>query len=238
MFQNHPLIKTSTVFADLARTLFKSYITNDIDSLKKNWAQKFLQDLNINVNLLGQPEGKGPLLLLGNHISYIDIPILVYLIPQISFLSKSEIKYWPLIGSAACKMNTVFVKRTSVASRQISKKQISTALLNQQRMIAGFPSGTTCLNEDKPWRHGLFEVAQKSKIPIQPFRISYQPLRSVAYIKKDQFLSHLYKLVQLKEIKVTIEFHEPVAIKDPISCSQYWQKWTRSRPELDISRKI
>lgn len=227
MVQKNPVLRTSSVFAELSKTIFKSYLSSDITKLKKDWATNLLMHLNLRVQVIGQPLNSGPVLILGNHISYVDIPLLVSLSPQISFLAKSDLKYWPLINLGAYKMKTVFVRRGSAESREKTKNIISEALLNNDRMIAAFPSGTTCLDENKSWRHGLFEIAYNSQVPIQPFRIHYFPLRPIAYIDKDKFLSHLYKLVQLQEIKVQIEYHKPVMVLNPKTCSQYWQKWTQ-----------
>lgn len=227
MIQNHPIIRTSAIFANLTLNLANCYVSAEIDILKKKWSDNILEHLKVNLKVIGAPAHKGPLLILGNHISYLDIPVLLSLVPHISFLSKSEVKYWPLIGALAYKLDTVFVKRGCSKSRQVSRESISKALLSEQKVIAGFPSGTTSLSEAKPWRHGLFEVAYSSKVPVQPFRIKYEPLRPVAYIDEDQFLNHLYKLVQLKEINVTIEFNEPIMIKNPSDCSAYWHKWAQ-----------
>ncbi|OFZ30677.1 MAG: hypothetical protein A2622_13485 [Bdellovibrionales bacterium RIFCSPHIGHO2_01_FULL_40_29] len=222
------LTKTVTIFFHLSLQLLRSHFREDISLLKQCWAQKFLKYLNIELQVVGNPHFTGPLILLGNHISYTDIPLLMACHSKISFLSKSEIKKWPLIGRAAKKMNTVFVERHSTQSRFEAKLQIAQSLQKNNALLAAFPSGTTSLKETTPWRHGLFQIAVENKIPVQFFKIHYTNARSIAYIDDDTFLSHLFNLTKIKKIIATIEFHEPVLIKNPIQCSQKWQKWTQT----------
>jgi len=222
-----PSIKTVQIFQKLNSSIFKSYFTNDLVSLKQEWAKSVLNILNIQVTVIGKPVHKGPLLLLGNHISYLDIPLLMSIVPEVSFLSKQEVKFWPVIGAATKRANTIFVKRGSPNSRAKSKKIIEHSLDKKKSIIAAFPSGTTTLNEKTPWRYGLFETAFVRKTKIQPFRIRYAPKRKVAFIDDDQFLPHLTQLTRLKKIHAVIEFHDPVDVHDPITCSQRWQAWSK-----------
>ena len=46
-------------------------------SLKQDWAQSLLNKLNVHVTVLGTPPPKTPHVLVGNHISYLDIPLLM-----------------------------------------------------------------------------------------------------------------------------------------------------------------
>lgn len=222
-----PALKAAYVFQRMNFYILKSYIAKDIVAIKKRWAQELLQILNSEVKVIGTPVQKGPLLLLGNHISYADIPVIMSVVPAVSFLSKQEIARWPIIGTATRRAHTVFVKRGSPESRAESKKIIENSLTKNHSIIAAFPAGTTSLQETIPWRYGLFETAFQKKIKVQPFRIRYTPMREVAYIDDDEFLLHLHNLAQLKKIKAEIEFHEPVEIIDPVACSQKWQAWTQ-----------
>ena len=127
--------------------------------LKTIWAKKILGIVNVDVKVIGIPSLEPSLLLLGNHISYLDIPLLMAACEDISFVSKSELRQWPIIGAAAQLMGTVFVQRDNRNSRQLAKQQIGELLQNNRR-IALFPSGTTCIREAKPWRNGPFEIAR------------------------------------------------------------------------------
>ncbi|MGE0634369.1 MAG: 1-acyl-sn-glycerol-3-phosphate acyltransferase, partial [Pseudobdellovibrionaceae bacterium] len=128
--------------------------------------------------------------------------------------------------AAARKTDTVFVKRECGNSRKMAREAVHEALERGQR-IAIFPSGTTSISESKVWRKGAFEIAYEKEILVQPFRISYSPLREVAYIDDDFFPTHLGRLFRLKRIQAKIEFHPPVKITDPIKECLAWSNWAR-----------
>lgn len=206
-----------------------------MENLQTEWSLKTLKKFNVSLDVVGRVHPQRPTIFVGNHISYFDIVLLMSTIPSVSFVAKQELSHWPLFGHAARKTKTIFVKREKNKSRKEARSAILNAVSQQQR-VAVFPSGTTTLNENKSWRHGIFEVAQQSQTLVQPFRIAYQPLRSVAYIDDDFFPTHLVRLLRLKEIQAKIEFHEPVQILNPQEQSEYWQKWTQD-PEFHFSNQ-
>lgn len=198
----------------------------DITELKGRWSEDILQHLNLDVKKIGSPSReKESMILVGNHISYLDIPVLVHSCPDISFVSKSEVKSWPVIGKAAIQAETIFVERGSFTSRKNAKNQIAESLLTKKQKVALFPSGTTSMQPTVSWKKGAFEIAAENKIKVQPFRIQYNPLREAAYIDQDNFLLHMYQLFQFKKIDVTLEFHEPVCIQDSVNDCIHWKKW-------------
>jgi len=199
---------------------------NNINILKSHWAQNIMKHFNVEVKVIGKPaEENESFILVGNHISYLDIPLMFYTCPEISFVSKKEIKSWPVIGRAAEKIQTIFVDRDKSQSRAEAKNQIAKSLLDSAKKLVIFPSSTTTLKESRSWKHGAFEIAQKNKIKVQPFRIRYEPLRPAAYIDHDNFLIHMYKIFSFSKIEATVEFHEPVFISDITSDCATWKKW-------------
>lgn len=198
--------------------------------LKGIWAHEILKHFNVHLNMVNSNLQKkdGPLIYVGNHIGYMDILGLICTCPEISFVAKKEVQYLPVIGVAATRDNTIYVKRESKKSRGKSRKNIATALIENQSKVAIFPSGTTTITGHREWRHGAFQIAHEYNIPIQPFRLIYNPLRVVAYIDDDSFPAHLWKLSKEPRIDLTIEYHEPIYIKDPAAESKFWQTWSES----------
>lgn len=227
MLEARSIIKILKVFSITGKYLKLVYSpVYDIERIKKSWAQEIVSLFNINITIVGKPKAtEGPCLLVGNHISYLDIPILLYSNPEISFVSKSEIKSWPIIGKAAVKIRTIFVDRQSHNSRNITKNKIATALTENNQKVVIFPSGTTAIRTSSFWKKGAFEIAEKNQIMLQPFRLTYDPLGPSSYVGKDNFLIHMYQLFRFKKINVTLVFHEPVAINDCIQDCIYWKNW-------------
>ena len=198
----------------------------EMESLKSHWASEILSSLNIELKVLGRASSAGPVILVGNHLSYLDIPLLMANVRGLSFVAKAELKRWPVFGRGAVLLGTTFVERTSDGSRASAKAAIEETL-KQGRKVALFPSGTTCVSESREWRHGAFEIAHRLGIPIQPFRIRYSPLRTAAYIDNDFFPLHLFRLAKVGAVKASLELHASVAVEDVIDCSQRWRSWAK-----------
>jgi 1-acyl-sn-glycerol-3-phosphate acyltransferase len=221
------ILKVLKVFSLTGKYLRFTYADAvDFIELKYQWGKEILNHFNVKILVQGKlSTANGPLILVGNHISYLDIPILFYTCPNISFVSKKEIKSWPIIGSAAAKVSTIFVERENAKSRSMAKSIITNSLLEDNIKLVIFPSGTTSIAPTSQWKKGAFEIALKNKIKIQPFRIHYTPLRDAAYIDQDNFLTHMYKLFNLKRLEVNLEFHTPVEVNDLLTECEYWKNW-------------
>lgn len=199
-----------------------------IEQLKGRWAREILNLLEIDLEIRGRPTVDSSTIFVGNHISYLDIPVLIASVREISFVAKQELERWPIFGRAAEAIGTVFVQRESARSRSSAGVAVAEAVQRGARVVI-FPSGTTCLGETKRWRKGAFHIANQLGSRIQPFRITYTPLRKAAYIDRDFFPIHLLKLSSCPGIKVKIEFHEPVDVTDPLEDSVRWHNWTKSK---------
>ncbi len=221
-------IKTSVqVFTNTYSALLSARkAQTPINQVKAQWASQMLELLKVDLKVIGTMSELKPLLLVGNHISYLDIAILMKSNPGFSFVAKSEVGAWPIFGKAAHAAETIFVKRGNGKSRAAARQAIGAALQSHRRVVV-FPSGTTCLNEAKPWKKGAFEIAKEYKVRLQPFRISYLPLRPTAYIDNDFFPVHLYRLASFPRIHAQIEFHPPIYVTDPMADCAFWSEWAQ-----------
>jgi lyso-ornithine lipid O-acyltransferase len=197
-----------------------------VDQIKMEWAKSSLQNLGVELKVIGEPISQEPMLFVGNHLSYVDIPLLLSCAP-ISFVAKEELSHWPIIGEACRAARIVFVKRDSVESRKVTIQKIADSCLHLKQSICIFPSGTTSVEESKPWRRGAFEIARAQGIKVQPFRINYHPREQVAFVGDDALVPHLWRLLRFKKIVAEIEFHPPVEVRDSDESCQYWQNWAR-----------
>lgn len=136
--------------------------------------------IGIRVTVTGAPARARPLLLLSNHTSWLDIPILASVAP-VSFIAKSEVAGWPLVGFLARAQRSVFVDRRR---RQAAGEQAGEVAgrLSQGDIMVLFAEGTSSDgNHVLPFRSALVGAAQLA-IPdggaatVQPVAIAYQRL--------------------------------------------------------------
>ena len=170
-----------------------------------------------------------PTLFVGNHLSYLDIPVLMSQVPVV-LLGKAEILHWPILGAAGRRAGMVFVKRDSDGSRRQAARAISDCLGSRGMSLGLFPSGTTSLDEGRPWRTGAFKIAMEGGFPVQPFRLRYKPMLTAAFVGQDALVPHLFRLLKAGPIRVTIEFGEPVLVTNPENTAK--ELWTWSRANL------
>jgi len=191
---------------------------SQINELKQKWASDVLKHLgydlkthgSLKINDLNQPH-----IFVGNHISFLDILVVMASHPRTVFLSKKELKSWPIIGAGAVRAGTLFVDRNSKHDRNKSRQEIGQQLLDHKAHLVVFPSGTTTLDENILWKKGIFEIAKFYQIPIQTFKIIYQPMRESAYIDEDSLLGQMRKQIQIKNKKVDLHWLSLSTVSEP-----------------------
>lgn len=197
---------------------------SNIRHFRKRLGQKILRSINLEFEVIGNVDPSRATLYVGNHISYVDIPLLNAIVPAV-FLAKSEVKNYPIFGPAGNLSGIIYVERESKESRKKARQEII-RYLQQGQNVCVFPAGTTSLDEKvKEWRWGAFEIAKELEVPVAPFRFTYEPLRKVAYIDDDIMLPHIISLVGEEKIKATLEFAKPIKIQSPQEESRILQQW-------------
>ena len=154
-----------------------------------------------------------PMLWVSNHVSWTDIPLLGMLAP-LSFLSKAEVRTWPVAGWLALKAGTLFIRRGSGDSKLIQKQMGNH--LQQNNALVIFPEGTTTDGTGLRTFHGrLMSSAIDSGVLLQPVAIHYsrngQPDPIAPFIGDDDLLSHLRRLFANEQGDVHIQLLAPIA---------------------------
>lgn len=140
----------------------------------KAWADYTLKTIGVTVRSIGLenlPEGN--CLFVGNHQSYLDIPLVLSQINKpIGFIAKKELKAVPFIGYWMKKINCVFLNRNNVREAIDSINRGAYNLQNLCSMLI-FPEGTRS-KSDKigNFKKGSMKLALKSSVPIVPITIS------------------------------------------------------------------
>ena len=141
------------------------------ERLKSSWAIALLASLGVEVEADLRHALPGALLV-ANHVSWIDIYVINAALPA-AFVSKEEVRHWPLIGWLAAKNDTVFLRRGSRGHARIINQEIA-GLLEKGRYIAVFPEGTTTDGTHLLHFHAaLIQPALAAGRPVLPIGISY-----------------------------------------------------------------
>lgn len=154
-----------------------------------------------------------PMLWVSNHVSWTDIPLLGMLTP-LSFLSKAEVRSWPLAGWLAHKAGTLFIRRGSGDSGLLGQ-QLGRHL-RRGRPLLIFPEGTTTDGLGVRTFHGrLLSSAIDSGVALQPVAIRYlrggEPCAIAPFIGDDDMLSHLLRLLASEVAEVEVQLLTPIA---------------------------
>jgi 1-acyl-sn-glycerol-3-phosphate acyltransferase len=151
-------------------------------------------------------------MVVSNHLSYVDI--MVYgAAMQCVFVSKSEVKGWPIFGWLATLAGTIYVDRKRRIDTFTANEDISRVMQQGLRVVV-FPEGTsTGGDEVLSFYPSLFEPAVTHRLPITSAYLSYEVqggtvAQHVAYWGDMTFFPHLLRLLQLGEIRAKVCFSE------------------------------
>ena len=178
------------------------------------WAKAYVRLIDMELTWRGAPPATG--LLTCNHMSYLDIIILAAVHPQV-FLSKAEVRNWPLIGALTRCAGTLFIRRERKAD--VAQLQRSFAdVVGQGIPLTLFPEGTSSDGSGVlPFYSSLLEPAAKAKWAVTPGWICYRMdegegsvSEDVCYWRNMTFAPHFLKLLSKKKVYATIIFGEPV----------------------------
>ena len=178
--------------------------------------------LGIKVKLIGQNEVVKPLILAGNHTSYLDIIILGSIMP-ICFIAKEDIKHWFLFGFLAKMQNTIFIKRKNYKTLE-SLNTINKELHNKSAVVL-FPEGTT--NTGKKvlnFKSSLFNLFENNKtLRLQNFSLCYTHVNNmpidnrtrpqISWYGDMNIVSHLLNFLKISCVDATIVFHPMLSLK-------------------------
>jgi lyso-ornithine lipid O-acyltransferase len=197
-------------------SLCERLVRHDLMALRQRLTRWFLARLSGALPFRVRVEGElpaQPMLWVANHVSWTDIPLLGALQP-ISFLSKAEVRTWPLAGWLAHKAGTLFIRRGSGDSNLVGQ-QLGRHLQRGRHLLI-FPEGTTTDGQGLRTFHGrLLASAIDSGVPLQPVAIRYlrggQPCPVAPFVGDDDMLSHLLRLLRSQAGEVQIQLLAPIA---------------------------
>jgi 1-acyl-sn-glycerol-3-phosphate acyltransferase len=178
------------------------------------WALQFLALWGIHLKVLGQPVVSGPALMVANHISWLDI-LVMHAARHCRFVSKSDVRDWPLVGMLATGAGTLFIERTRRKDALRMVKDMADAMRNGD-VVAIFPEGTTSDGRELlPFHANLIQAAILANAPVQPLSIQFKDAQTgqitwgPCYIGDDTLLGSMWRTLKSPPILAVVHFGEP-----------------------------
>lgn len=154
-----------------------------------------------------KPAGPIGRVFVANHRSGMDIPLL-FTLAETRVISRHDIADWPLLGSSAASIGTLFVDRTSRRSGAKVLREIDKTLKRGEG-VAMFPEGTAHVGDEvQEFQPGAFNAALRAGAEIIPFGIAYSD--HVAYFDGQPFLKHMTRIACHRGLRIAIEVGEPL----------------------------
>jgi 1-acyl-sn-glycerol-3-phosphate acyltransferase len=197
-----------------------------LSRLNRNYTLLLRLILNIKVTIAGD-EGqleRGGYVIIANHVSYVDGIVLGSIFP-IVFVSKREVKKWPIVGQWNVLCGTIFINRqrkkeVGALVREMTRK------LRQEANILLFPEGTSTNGEKMlPFQTAPLAAPLRSRSIIVPVTLAYTTIdeQPVTAVNRDfvywygdmDFVTHFWDLLGRRGVEVL------VTLQPKIECFRY-----------------
>jgi lyso-ornithine lipid O-acyltransferase len=190
---------------------------------RADWLHRFCaratRGMEIEISVEGEFPERGAVI--SNHLSYLDIVVFATLHPCV-FVSKEEIRRWPVVGWMTTMSGTVYVARGHGGSAMKARKGMQTAL-DAGLAVVFFPEGTTSNGSQLLKFHsGLLSQVIAGGAPVTAAYVSYSfaadnghgvsVADDVSYWGDRNMLAHIFKFLGLRGVRANVRFAEqPIA---------------------------
>ena len=178
------------------------------------WSLGLLTCAGITLQLRGRPQRAGPVLLVANHHSWLDIPVL-HAARYCRFISKSDVQDWPLVGTLATAAGTLYIRRESRRDALRMVTSMRDALLAGE-VLAVFPEGQTGDGRALlPFHANLLQAALDAGAPVQPvglrflYGIGGATSDAPSFVGDESFLGSVWRTLKAPGITAVVHFGAP-----------------------------
>ncbi|WP_327169194.1 lysophospholipid acyltransferase family protein [Streptomyces subrutilus] len=176
--------------------------------LVRAWATALVRAFGIRLTVYGGPGLGGGRLVVANHISWLDIPLVAAVLPC-RMLAKSDIRAWPVLGRLSDRAGTLFIERDRIRALPATVGRVTRALRVGERVTV-FPEGSTwCGRAQGPFRRAAFQAALDARVPVQPVRLAYlradgSPAGEPSFVGDDPLTASLWRIARSRGIRAEV----------------------------------
>ncbi|WP_157695111.1 lysophospholipid acyltransferase family protein [Nakamurella panacisegetis] len=183
-----------------------------------SWAQHkasrwVLRAVGVRLSVHGAPRS-GPSLVVGNHVSWLDILALSASAPM-RMVAKSEVARWPLIGRSAARTGTLFLERKRLRELPQAVADMTAALRSGSR-VQVFPEATTrCGGALDRFHRAPFQAAINAGVVISPVTVQYLDgddagITSAAFVGDETLASSVRRVLRTPRTTVQVHWLRPI----------------------------
>ena len=176
------------------------------------WSRRMLHALGIALHSGGTPRA-GPSLLVANHVSWLDI-LAINAVQPARFVSKADVRAWPLIGWLVACGGTLFIERERKRDALRVVHQVAQTL-QAGAVVALFPEGTTSDGQSLlPFHANLLQAAISTETPVQPLALRFDDVDqrfspAAAYVGDTSLAQSLWWIVMAQGLQAHVEWLAP-----------------------------
>ncbi len=184
--------------------------------LKCRWCRNGLGILGIRLRIIGTPPRvDGPLMLVANHVSWLDI-FLINTAWSARFVAKSEIRKWPVVGWLSARSGTLFIERERRRDTARINDSVADALRAGDRVVVFAEGTTTDGTEVLPFHASLLQPIVATGGTAVPVAMRYlypdgRRSEHATYTGTRSLLESMRLLASQRETVAELAFCEPVA---------------------------
>lgn len=195
-------------------TIFNAATPNEKQkAYRKKWLQKIVKIIGLRLEIKGSVanysnENKKNALWVSNHISWMDIVVIGS--QGVGFLSKAQVRKWPVIGWLGEKSGTVFINRGAKNASQVAAKAIAEKIQAGDNILV-FPEATTTSGENiKRFHARIFAPALDHQLLVQPLVIRYLDdqgqIHPGSIWKEQSFMKNMMGVLAQSNIRVVLTY--------------------------------
>ena len=181
----------------------------------QRWSAGLLRCLGVTLTVRQSAAAAPASLIVLNHVSWLDIACVHAALPQARFVSKADVRHWPVIGWMVAAAGTLFIERERKRDALRVVHHCAEAL-KAGDTVAVFPEGTTGPGPDLlPFHANLLQAAVSVDAPLQPLALRFHApgerfAAAVVYVGDTHLLTSLWRVASAWRLSAELKILAPI----------------------------